>query len=333
MPLSPAEFESRLDDCRAAVERLTREIAKVVIGQKAAVRLVVAACLSRSHCLLVGVPGLAKTLLARTLAETLDLTFKRIQFTPDLLPSDVTGTHVIDVDEETGKREYRFLEGPVFANIVLADEVNRTPPRTQAALLESMEERQVSSGRETYPLPDPFFVIATQNPIEQEGTYPLPEAQVDRFMLKLSVGYPDKDEEVEILRRVAGGPAHEVAPVVTPDEILRARSAVQMIYMDNQVERYIVELVFATRDPAAHGLADLVDLIHFGASPRASINLAKAARAHAFLRCRAYVTPEDVRAVGLDVMRHRVLLTYEAEAEEVTPEDVVTRVLDSIEVP
>ena len=322
-------IKAKIHEESAFVSRLQGEVARVIVGQSYMVERLLIGLLADGHVLMEGVPGLAKTLTVSTLAKVIATSFQRIQFTPDLLPADLIGTLIYDPKSS----EFQTKKGPIFANIILADEINRSPAKVQSALLEAMQEHQVTIGQNTFPLDDPFLVLATQNPIEQEGTYPLPEAQVDRFMLKLSVGYPDKDEEVEILRRVASGPAHRVSAVVTSDEILRARAAVQMIYMDNQVERYIVELVFATRDPAGHGLADLADLIHFGASPRATINLAKAARAHAFLRRRAYVTPEDVRAVGLDVMRHRVLLTYEAEAEEVTPEDVVTRVLDSIEVP
>ncbi len=322
-------IQAKIEEESTFVSRLQDEVARVIVGQRYMVERLLIGLLADGHVLMEGVPGLAKTLTVSTLAKAINTSFQRIQFTPDLLPADLIGTLIYDPKSS----EFQTKKGPIFANVILADEINRSPAKVQAALLEAMQEHQVTIGQNTFPLDDPFLVLATQNPIEQEGTYPLPEAQVDRFMLKLSVEYPNKDEEVEILRRVAGGPAHEVSPIITPDEILRARSAVQMIYMDNQVERYIVELVFATRDPAAHGLADLVDLIHFGASPRATINLAKAARAHAFLRRRGYVTPEDVRAVGLDVMRHRVLLTYEAEAEEVTPEDVVTRVLDNIEVP
>ena len=322
-------IQAKIQEESAFVSRLQDEVARVIVGQRYMVERLLIGLLADGHVLMEGVPGLAKSLTVSTLAKAIRTSFQRIQFTPDLLPADLIGTLIYDPKSS----EFQTKKGPIFANVILADEINRSPAKVQSALLEAMQEHQVTIGENTFPLDDPFLVLATQNPIEQEGTYPLPEAQVDRFMLKLSVDYPDKDEEVEILRRVAGGPAHVVTPVVEPDEILRARSAVQMIYMDSQVERYIVELVFATRDPAGHGLADLVDLIDFGASPRATINLAKAARAHAFLRRRGYVTPEDVRAVGLDVMRHRVLLTYEAEAEEVTAEDVVTRVLDNIEVP
>jgi MoxR-like ATPase len=276
-----------------------------------------------------GVPGLAKTLTVRTLARAIDTTFRRIQFTPDLLPADLIGTLVYDPKDQ----EFKTKRGPIFANIILADEINRSPAKVQSALLEAMQEHTVTIGEHTYPLDDPFLVLATQNPIEQEGTYPLPEAQVDRFMLKLAVDYPSDSEELEVMRRMSTGKAADVQPVVEPEEIVRARVAVEMIYMDPQVERYIVNLVLATRDPKAYGLGDLEELIAYGASPRATICLAKTARAHAFLRHRGFVTPDDVRAMGMDVLRHRVLVTYEAEAEDVTPEDVVRRVLDSIEVP
>ena len=286
-------------------------------------------CSPTGTSLLEGVPGLAKTMTVRTLAHAVSTTFRRIQFTPDLLPADLIGTLVYDPRQS----EFKTHKGPIFANIILADEINRSPAKVQSALLEAMQERTVTIGDTTYPLDSPFLVLATQNPIEQEGTYPLPEAQVDRFMLKLAVTYPDKDEELEIMRRMSTGPEAEVTAVVEPEEILRARKAVEMIYMDPQVETYIVDLVFATRQPKDYNLGDLADLIAFGASPRATISLAKAARAHAFLRRRGYVTPEDVRSIGLDVLRHRVLLTYEAEAEEMTSDDVVNRVLNSIEVP
>ncbi|MYK87763.1 MAG: MoxR family ATPase, partial [Acidobacteria bacterium] len=250
-------------------------------------------------------------------------------FTPDLLPADLIGTLVYDPQHSA----FRTKKGPVFSNLILADEINRSPAKVQSALLEAMAERTVTIGDTTYPLEQPFLVLATQNPIEQEGTYPLPEAQVDRFMFKVVVGYPGRDEEIEVMRRMATGEEATIEPVVHPDDIRRARSAVEMIYMDPQVERYIVDLVFATREPAGCGLQDLAQLIAFGASPRATINLARAARAHAFLRRRGYVTPEDVRSIGLDVLRHRVLLTYEAEAEEVSADDVVNRVLGKVEVP
>ncbi len=324
-----AAIQDKIREESAFVDRLLDEVGRVIVGQRYIVERLLIGLLSDGHVLLEGVPGLAKTLTVRTLAAAIRTSFQRIQFTPDLLPADLIGTLVFDPKES----DFKTRKGPIFANVILDDEINRSPAKVQAALLEAMQEHTVTIGQNTFPLEDPFLVLATQNPIEQEGTYPLPEAQVDRFMLKLAVGYPDKDEELEIMRRMATGPARDVTPVVSPDEILRARDAVEMVYMDPQIERYIVDLVFATRDPAAYGLDDLVQLIAYGGSPRASICLAKTARAHAFLRRRGYVTPEDVRSVGMDVLRHRVLVTYEAEAEEVTPEDVVTRVLDNIEVP
>ena len=313
----------------AFVERLLGEVGRVIVGQRAMVERLVIGLLADGHVLMEGVPGLAKTLTVRTLARAIDTTFRRIQFTPDLLPADLIGTLVYDPQHS----EFRTKKGPIFSNLILADEINRSPAKVQSALLEAMAERTVTIGDTTYPLDQPFLVLATQNPIEQEGTYPLPEAQVDRFMFKVVVGYPERDEEIEVMRRMATGEASTIEPVVHPDDIRRARSAVEMIYMDPQVEGYIVDLVFATRDPASCGLQDLGQLIAFGASPRATINLARAARAHAFLRRRGYVTPEDVRSIGLDVLRHRVLLTYEAEAEEVSADDVVSRVLGKVEVP
>ena len=311
------------------VDRLLAEVGRVIVGQQTMVQRLLIGLLADGHVLMEGVPGLAKTLTVKTLAQAIDTTFRRLQFTPDLLPADIIGTLVYDPKDQ----EFKTKKGPIFANVILADEINRSPAKVQSALLEAMQEHAVTIGSETFPLDDPFLVLATQNPIEQEGTYPLPEAQVDRFMLKLSVEYPTGDEELQIMRRMSGGPAIEVQPVVSVEEIKRARAATQMIYMDQQVERYIVDLVLATRDPAAYGLDDLVDLISYGASPRATICLAKTARAHAFLQRRGFVTPDDVRAMGMDVLRHRVLVTYEAEAEEVTPEDIVRRVLDSVEVP
>jgi MoxR-like ATPase len=309
--------------------RLLEEVGRVIVGQDTMVERLLVGLLADGHVLMEGVPGLAKTLTVRTLARAIDTTFRRLQFTPDLLPADLTGTLVYDPKDQ----DFKTRKGPIFANIILADEINRSPAKVQSALLEAMQERTVTIGGNTFPLDAPFLVLATQNPIEQEGTYPLPEAQVDRFMLKLAVGYPSRDEELRIMRRMATGPELEVNPVVKPEEILRARKAVEMIYLDQKVEEYIVDLVLATRNPAAYGLDDLVDLISYGASPRGSIYLAKTARAHAFLRRRGYVTPDDVRAVAMDVLRHRVLLTYEAEAEEVTSEDVVKKILNSVEVP
>ncbi len=322
-------IQAKIREASGFVDRLLGEVGRVIVGQKAMVEKLLVGLLSDGHVLMEGVPGLAKTLTVRTLADAIRTSFQRIQFTPDLLPADLIGTLIYD----PRKTEFRTRKGPVFANVILADEINRSPAKVQSALLEAMQERTVTIGDNTFPLPSPFLVLATQNPIDQEGTYPLPEAQVDRFMLKLSVGYPDRDEELEIMRRMSAGPMPEISPVVTPEEILQARRATETIYMDSQVERYIVELVFATREPARCGLRDLEPLISFGASPRATICLARSSRAHAFLRHRGYVTPEDVRSVAMDVLRHRVILTYEAEAEEVSAEDVVTRVLDTIEVP
>ncbi len=313
----------------AFLSRLLDEVGRVVVGQRYMIERLLVGLLADGHVLMEGVPGLAKTMTVRALAGAVSTTFRRIQFTPDLLPADLIGTLVYDPQHS----EFKTRKGPIFANIILADEINRSPAKVQSALLEAMQERTVTIGDTTYPLDVPFLVLATQNPIEHEGTYPLPEAQVDRFMLKLVVTYPDKVEELEIMRRMAAGPEPQVSAVVEPDEILRARKAVELIYMDPQVEKYIIDLVFATRLPKDYDLGDLADLIAFGASPRATISLAKAARAHAFLRRRGYVTPEDVRSIGLEVLRHRVLLTYEAEAEERTADDVVNRVLNSIEVP
>jgi MoxR-like ATPase len=324
-------IQQKIQQESAFVDRLLAEVGRVIVGQKTMVERLLIGLLADGHVLMEGVPGLAKTLTVRTLARAIDTTYRRLQFTPDLLPADLIGTLVYDPKDQ----EFKTKKGPIFANIILADEINRSPAKVQAALLEAMQEQTVTIGEHTFPLEDPFLVLATQNPIEQEGTYPLPEAQVDRFMLKLSVGYPSGDEELEIMRRMSRsqGASAEVSPVVSPDEIVRARKATEMIYMDPQVERYIVDLVLATRDPRAFGMDDLPDLISFGASPRATICLAKTARAHAFLQHRGFVTPDDVRAMGMDVLRHRVLVTYEAEAEEVTPEDVVRRILDRVEVP
>ncbi len=322
-------IQAKIQEASGFVDRLLAEVGRVIVGQKTMVERLLVGLLSDGHVLMEGVPGLAKTLTVRTLADAIQTSFQRIQFTPDLLPADLTGTLIYD----PRKTEFKTKKGPIFANVILADEINRSPAKVQSALLEAMQEHTVTIGENTFPLPSPFLVLATQNPIDQEGTYPLPEAQVDRFMLKLSVGYPDRDEELEIMRRMGTGPMPQASPVVTPEEILQARRAAETIYMDSQVERYIVELVFATREPTRCGLRELDPLIAFGGSPRASICLARTSRAHAFLRHRGYVTPEDVRSVAMDVLRHRIILTYEAEAEEVTTEDVVTRVLDTVEVP
>jgi MoxR-like ATPase len=311
------------------VEALMNEVGKVIVGQKYMVERLLIGLLSNGHVLLEGVPGLAKTLTVRTLSAAIKTKFQRIQFTPDLLPADLVGTLIYDQK----KGEFQTKKGPIFANIILADEINRSPAKVQSALLEAMQERTVTIGENTYPLDDPFLVLATQNPIEQEGTYPLPEAQVDRFMLKLSIGYPSPEEELAIMQRMTRGPEPAASPVVAPRDIVKARAVVEEIYMDPKIEKYIVDIVFATRKPKEYGLEDVEELIAYGASPRASINLAKAAKAHAFLKRRGYVTPEDVRAIAMDVMRHRIIVTYEAEAEEVTAEDVVRKVLNKIEMP
>jgi len=313
----------------ALVQAVEREVAKRVVGQEYMVERLLISLLTGGHVLLEGVPGLAKTLTVRTLAETIHTTFQRIQFTPDLLPADVLGTQVFD--QSTGT--FSIKRGPIFANIVLADEINRAPAKVQAALLEAMQEKQVTLGGQTFRLEEPFLVLATQNPIEQEGTYPLPEAQVDRFMLKLRVGYPTREEEKEIMRRMASGDPIAITPIASPQAIMEARHRITELYMDERIVDYIVDIVHATRSPADAKLKELVPLIEFGASPRATIALAQASRAHAFLRARTYVTPDDVKAIAPDVLRHRVLTTYEAEAENVTSEDIVKRILETVEAP
>ncbi|MCL2723883.1 MAG: MoxR family ATPase [Polyangiaceae bacterium] len=313
----------------AFVDRIQAEVGKVIVGQTYMIERVLIGLLTGGHVLLEGVPGLAKTLTVRTLCDAIASKFARIQFTPDLLPADVIGTVIYNQQ----KGEFTSKLGPVFANLVLADEINRAPAKVQSALLEAMQERQVTIGDRTYSLPDPFVVMATQNPIEQEGTYPLPEAQVDRFMLMCKVGYPTRDDERKIMDRMISIVPAKADQVVRPAELLEARKTINQIYVADKVKDYIVDVVFATREPASHGLKDLAPLIEFGASPRASIALNLAARAHAFLRHRGYVTPEDVKAVGPDVLRHRVVLTYEADAEEITSEQVVRRVFEVVEVP
>jgi MoxR-like ATPase len=311
------------------VRSIIEQVARRVVGQEAMVERLLISLLTGGHVLLEGVPGLAKTLTVRTLAETVRTQFSRIQFTPDLLPADVIGTQVFDQASGT----FSVKHGPIFANIVLADEINRAPAKVQAALLEAMQEKQVTIGGTTFPLQEPFLVLATQNPIEQEGTYPLPEAQIDRFMLKLRVGYPAREEEKEVMRRMAGGEAIPVAPVASPEAILATRARIAGLFLDERIVNYIVDLVHATRAPGDVGLPDLVPLIEFGASPRATIALAQASRAHAFLRGREFVSPEDVRAMAPDVLRHRVLLTYEAEAENVASDEVISRVLSTVPSP
>jgi MoxR-like ATPase len=310
-------------------ERIIAEVHRRVVGQEYMIERLLIGLLTGGHVLFEGVPGLAKTLTVRTLAETIDASFQRIQFTPDLLPADVVGTVIYDAAASS----FTPHRGPIFAHIVLADEINRAPAKVQAALLEAMQERQVTIGGTTYPLPDPYLVLATQNPIEQEGTYPLPEAQVDRFMLKVVVGYPGRDDEREILRRMSGPEPIEVSHVATPEEIRRARVAISRLYLDEKVGEYILDLVHATRTPREFGLGDLVPLIEYGASPRATLALGACARAHAYLRGREYVLPEDVKAIAPDVLRHRLITTYEAEAEEVKADDIVQRILEHVAVP
>jgi len=311
------------------VEKIIKEVGKVIVGQTYMIERLLIGLLCNGHILLEGVPGLAKTLTVRTLSSIIKTKFQRIQFTPDLLPADLIGTLIYN--QRDGK--FTTKKGPIFSNLILADEINRSPAKVQSALLEAMQERQVTISENTFTLEDPFLVLATQNPIEQEGTYPLPEAQVDRFMLKLSIGYPSPDEELEIIRRVIKTDELKADPIITPQEIIHARNVVKEVYIDEKIEKYIVDIVFATRDPEKYGLSELKDLINYGASPRASIYLALAAKGHAFLRGRGYVTPEDVRSVGMDVMRHRIILSYEAEAEEVGTEDVIRKVLNRVEVP
>jgi MoxR-like ATPase len=314
---------------RELAQRMRVELHKRVVGQDAMIDRLLVGLLTGGHVLLEGVPGLAKTLTVRSLAEAMDATFERIQFTPDLLPADVVGTMIYN--QRTG--DFAPRRGPIFAHILLADEINRAPPKVQSALLEAMQEHQVTLGGETYPLPRPFLVLATQNPIEQEGTYPLPEAQVDRFMLKLRVTYPQKHEEKEIMRRMAGRELEPMQHIATPEQVLTARSEVYAVYLDEKIEDYIVSIVHATREPAEYGLRDIAPLIQYGASPRASIYLALCARAHAYLQGRGYVLPDDVKAMGPDVLRHRIITSFEAEAEEVTSEDLVDRVFAAVEVP
>jgi MoxR-like ATPase len=313
----------------AFVDLLNQEASKVIVGQRYMIERVLIGLLCSGHVLLEGVPGLAKTLTVRTLADTLSAQFARIQFTPDLLPADLVGTMIYNQQAAS----FTVRKGPVFTNVLLADEINRAPAKVQSALLEAMQERQVTIGDQTFPLPTPFLVLATQNPIEQEGTYPLPEAQVDRFLLKIKVGYPTREDEKVIMDRMGGDTVPKANKVVTTEQIARARSVMNRIYVDEKVKDYILNIVFATREPAQYGLKDLVDYIEYGASPRATLALSQAAKAHAFLRHRGFVTPEDVKAVGFDVLRHRVSLTYEAEAEELTPEKIIQRVFDRVEVP
>ena len=327
---SLSEINDRITKESTFIDPLRASIGEVIVGQDELINKILIGLLANGHMLLEGVPGLAKTLTVNSLAQAINTGFQRIQFTPDMLPADLLGTLIFN--QKTSSFEIR--KGPIFSNIILADEINRAPSKVQSALLEAMQERQVTIGEETFKLDSPFLVLATQNPIEQEGTYPLPEAQVDRFMLKLKVDYPQKDEERKILRQVAKtGSSDPIKPVVKPKQILDAQKTINDIYVDEKVEDYVLNLVFATRKPDDFGLDDLSQLIEYGASPRATINLILASKARAFLEHRGYITPEDVRYVGKDVLRHRVILTYEAEAEEMTSEDVVQRLFDSIEIP
>ncbi|MCF7808895.1 MAG: MoxR family ATPase [Candidatus Marinimicrobia bacterium] len=330
MTIDLTELNEKIKNKSLFLKSLEAELAKIIVGQRDMIRRILIGLLSNGHILLEGVPGLAKTLTIKTLAELIDTSFNRIQFTPDLLPADLLGTLIYN--QKNG--EFIVKKGPLFSNIILADEINRSPAKVQAALLESMQEKQITIGEDTFKLEEPFLVLATQNPIEQEGTYPLPEAQVDRFMLKLKVDYPNEDEEFEIIKRMAHpAPSFKINPVVKKKDILDARDVVDEVYIDDKIFKYIVSLVMATRDPASAGLSDLEALIEYGASPRASINLALAAKAHAFINQRGYVTPDDIRAIGMDVLRHRVLVSYEAEAEEVSSEDIIQRIFEATEVP
>ena len=330
MTFDLTQLNEKIKEKSLFLKTLEAEAAKVVVGQQGMIRRILIGLLSNGHILLEGVPGLAKTLTIKTLAQLIDTSFNRIQFTPDLLPADLLGTLIYN--QKNG--EFVVKKGPLFGNIILADEINRSPAKVQAALLEAMQEKQITIGDETYKLDEPFLVLATQNPIEQEGTYPLPEAQVDRFMLKLKVDYPSDEEEFEIIKRMAHPePKFDIKPVIKKSDILEARNVVDEIYIDDKIFKYIVALVVATRDPGQAGLVDLEPLIEYGASPRASINLALAAKANAFINQRGYVTPDDIRAIGMDVLRHRVLISYEAEAEEVSSEDIVQRIFEVTEVP
>ena len=323
------ELNERIERQSAFVTNLTTGMDQVIVGQKHLVESLLIGLLSDGHVLLEGVPGLAKTLAIKTLASLIDAQYSRIQFTPDLLPADVIGTMVYSQKDET----FQVKKGPVFASFVLADEINRAPAKVQSALLEAMQERQVTIGNETFGLPKPFLVLATQNPIEQEGTYPLPEAQVDRFMLKVVIDYPKLEEEKLIIRQNINGDKFEVKPILKADEIIEARKVVRQVYLDEKIEKYIVDIVFATRYPEKYDLKELKDMIGFGGSPRASINLALAARSYAFIKRRGYVIPEDVRAVAHDVLRHRIGLTYEAEAMNMSSDEIVSKILNKVEVP
>ncbi len=335
MATSPASVDmqalgEKIEKSSAFIEDIYKELDKVIVGQRYMIDRLLIGLLADGHVLLEGVPGLAKTLTVSSLAKVISTKFQRLQFTPDLLPADLIGTLIYNQKEA----EFTVKKGPIFANIILADEINRSPAKVQSALLEAMQELQVTIGETTFPLDEPFLVLATQNPVEQEGTYPLPEAQVDRFMMKINIDYPTESEELEIMRRMAKtGKQKQLEPVISPQKVLDARKVVNEIYMDEKVEQYIIDLVFATRDPKKQNLDDLTELINFGASPRASINLNLAARAHAYMEHRAYVTPEDVRTIAMDVLRHRIIPTFEAEAENITSEDLIEKIMSTVQVP
>ncbi len=323
------ELNDRIQRESSFVDLISMEMSKSIVGQKHMVERLLIGLLSNGHVLLEGVPGLAKTLAIKSLAKVIDAQFNRIQFTPDLLPADLIGTMVYSQKKE----EFLVRKGPIFANFILADEINRSPAKVQSALLEAMQERQVTIGDQTYPLQEPFMVLATQNPIEQEGTYPLPEAQVDRFMLKVVISYPSKEEEKTIMRQNAGKTENPIMTIIKPEDILRARNVVKDVYIDEKIENYITDIVFATRYPEKYNLKKFKELIQYGASPRASINLAMAGKAYAFIKRKGYVYPEDIRAICHDVLRHRIGLTYEAEAENVTTEEIINEILNTVEVP
>jgi len=327
---SLSEINERISKSSTFIDNLKQGMSQVILGQEELVNKILISMLANGHILLEGVPGLAKTLMVKTLAKLIETNFQRIQFTPDMLPADLLGTLIYN--QRTG--EFDTRKGPIFSNIILADEINRSPAKVQSALLEAMQERQVTIGENTFVLDTPFLVMATQNPIEQEGTYPLPEAQVDRFMFKLIVDYPDRSSERLVLRQnTKSFNIDEINSIISPNDILDAQSVIHDIYVDEKVEDYVLNLIFATRNPESHGLSDLEGIIDFGASPRATINLVRAAKARAFTEHRGYITPEDIRYIGADVLRHRIILTYEAEAEELTPEDVIQRLFEVIEVP
>jgi len=329
MNVAPDELKTEIEEQSRSLQRVRDEVAKVIVGQTAMIDRLLMALIADGHILIEGLPGLAKTSAIKALAAAIDIDFARVQFTPDLLPADLTGTQIYRPNDQT----FWTKEGPIFTNLLLADEINRAPAKVQSALLEAMQERQVTIGDETRLLPDPFLVLATQNPIEQEGTYPLPEAQVDRFMLKVIVSYPAKSEEKEIIRRMARRGLPEIQPVLDPAGIVRIREVADAVYIDAKVEDYIVDVVFATREPGSYGLERLENLIEYGASPRASIYMAQAAKVEAFLSGRTYVTPQDVKSVGPDILRHRVLLTYEAEAQDLTSADLIQDIFNTVDVP